>query len=161
MDDIFDILTQYVSWVEAVWVVVMICGFVRYVLGRYRNIYIFRAEYVKENPKHKDNSTKIQLDTRAFRFLCIGLTFWIWLWLGIRSMLLPNPPNTNDVDQLSLAILLICGAGLLFLKGEMVDYMEHKAYTKYREELKTKIKEEIEAENNTVGFMFRGEISDA
>jgi hypothetical protein len=161
VDDIFDILTQYVSWVEAVWVSVMAAGFIRYVLGRYRNIYIFRAEYIKQSPKHKGNSTKIQLDSRAFRFLVIGLIFWLWMWLGIRSMFIPNPESANNLDQLLLALLLLSGAGLLFLKGEMVDYMENKAYIKYREELKAEVKDEIKTENDTIGFMFRGEVSDA
>jgi hypothetical protein len=135
VEQFFDTISQYVSWVEALWVMFTSIGVIRYVFVRYRHVYRIRRDYIREDSRHKYSSVGLQLNIRAFRFLSIGLIFWIWMFTGLRAMLTPNPPDTNETDQILLALLLLSGTAILFLKGEMIDSMENKAYAKYREEL--------------------------
>lgn len=140
----FDVFMQHVSFVEFIWFIIMLFGVVRYGLNRYLSVVTVRTNYKQEHVSHLDDSTKYQLDVRAFRYLTIATIFWFWLLLGIRAMLQPNPSSVNnDLEQIMLLALLVGGAGLLFLKGEYADILENKAYKKYREELREKIKEEV------------------
>jgi steroid 5-alpha reductase family enzyme len=135
IEETFEILTQYISWAEVIWVSVVIAGVLRYGFGRYRRVYYARRRYIKNDPKRKGDSTYLWLNTRAFNFLTIALIFWAWFILGIRAMLTPNPEGTTDIHQITTLVLIVGGAALLFIKGEYVERLENKAYDKYKDEL--------------------------
>lgn len=151
-EDVFDILIQHVSWVEAIWTLSCVAGVVRYGFGRYLTVYSIRRKYIDDNLTHNRDSTHLWLNTRAFRFLTIALIFWLWALLGLRSMLLPNPEGVTNIDQLASLILILSGVVLLFLKGEYVDHLENQAYSKYKKE----VHEEV---HDTKGYLLdSGEI---
>lgn len=148
---VFEVLTEHVSFVEFIWFLIMLFGFIRYGLNRYVHTFYVRSNYKREDETHCDDSVKLQLDARAFRYLTIAVIFWLWLLLGLRAMLVPNPPSVNsDIEQIVLLAVLVTGAALLFLKGEYYDVLEGKSYRKYREEITEKINDDVH------GMMMKG-----